>query len=147
MVMLRAALRRWLFAMVLLVPLPALAQLANTIQSVNVRAGPDASLPIVTWLPANEPLRVVGCTEGWAWCDIVAGRTRGWINAKYLSSTARNRSVPIVTFDLPAYWDAHYRRRAWAADAAQWADWNKPGFVPPPPVNRRLTFGPAGRAP
>jgi len=141
-----AVLRHWMIAIVLFVPVQAMAQLAHTIQSVNVRAGPDAMFPIVTWLPANEPLRVVGCTEGSRWCDIVAGRARGWINAKYLSDRARNRTVPIVTFDLAAYWDAHYRRRSWAADQAQWVDWNKPGFAPPPPGSR-LSLRPSTRAP
>lgn len=141
----RAVLRCWLIAIALLLSGPALAQLAHTLQPANVRAGPSSVFPLVTWLPANEPLRVVGCTEGSRWCDVVAGRTRGWISAQYLSDRARNRTVPIVAFDVTSYWEAHYRRRHWAADPSPWIDWNKPGFVPPPPVARRASSRPAAR--
>ena len=114
----RAALRRWLIVLALLLPGQALAQLAHTIQSANVRAGPSAVFPLVTWLPAKEPVRVVGCTEGSAWCDVVAGRTRGWIYARYLSDRARNRTVPIVAFDVTmsaTSWCDQRPGRAWRA--------------------------------
>jgi len=40
-----------------------------------------------------------------------------------------------VTFSVREYWDAHYARRRWHGDAARWVDWEKPGFLPPAPVN------------
>ena len=116
-------------------PADAAAQLAHTREAVNVRAGPDRMFPVVTWLPAREPLSVAGCTADGRWCDVVAGRTRGWIAASYLSQPFANRQAPVVTFSVREYWDAHYARRRWHADADRWVGWDKPGFVPPAPAN------------
>ncbi|MFO1315926.1 MAG: SH3 domain-containing protein [Burkholderiales bacterium] len=127
--------RRWLAAVLLALSAPVDAQLAHTRDAVNVRAGPDRMFPVVTWLPARNPLHVAGCTADGRWCDVVAGRTRGWIAASYLSQPFASRQAPVVTFSVRDYWAAHYARRPWQADADRWADWDKPGFVPPAPVN------------
>ena len=116
-------------------PAEAAAQLAHTRDAVNVRAGPDRVFPVVTWLPAREPLHIAGCTADGRWCDVVAGRTRGWIAASYLAQPFASRQAPVVTFSVREYWDAHYARRRWHGDAARWVDWEKPGFLPPAPVN------------
>jgi uncharacterized protein YraI len=74
-----------LVALLLLMPVPALAQvMSQTTQPVNVRAGPDRTSTVVTWLPGGSSVRIVGCTRAPRWCQIVAGRYRGWINGHYL---------------------------------------------------------------
>jgi uncharacterized protein YraI len=65
-------------AVVSCTPLAA-AQTATTTTSVNVRAGPDSALPTVTWLLSGTSVTVVGCLANWRWCDVVAGRDRGWV--------------------------------------------------------------------
>ena len=130
-----ALVRQCLVALYLLLPLPALAQFALTKQAVNMRAGPDPAFPLVTWLPARTTVSLVGCTVDWRWCDVVLGRSRGWVYSRYLSIRARNR-VPTVTFSVESYWDAHYRSRPWFSDQSSWINWGTPSFQPPPPRPR-----------
>src|SRR5450755_3504200 len=103
-----AGLRRWLLAALLLLPLSALAQTAATLRAVNVRAGPDQAFPLVTSLQPTTQVHVFGCTTGWQWCDIAAGRVRGWVHSQYLTNMFRER-IPIIDFSVEAYWDEHYR--------------------------------------
>jgi uncharacterized protein YraI len=120
-------------ALFLLAPIPALAQqLAHTTRPVNMRAGPDPAFPLVTWFPARTTVSVAGCTVDQRWCDVVAGRSRGWVYSGYLSITDRDR-VATVTFSVESYWDAHYRSRPWFADRSIWAGWGTPSFEPPRP--------------
>ncbi len=118
--------------LLLALPAVALAQPALTLRTVNVRAGPDPAFPVVTWLHRGQDVHVVACTEGWRWCDIVAGRTRGWVDANYLSGSFRNPRVPIVKFSVDTYWDEHYRNRSWYSTQSSWRDWGSPSFRPPP---------------
>ena len=118
-------------ALCLLAPLPALALTAVTQQAVNMRTGPDRVFPVVTTLPARAPVRVAGCTNGWRWCDVNSGRDRGWVDARYLSSSIRGRA-PIVRFSVGPYWDQHYRGRPWYASRGDWLNWGSPSFRPPP---------------
>ena len=119
-----------LVAVFLLLPIPALAQFALTTQPVNLRAGPDPAFPLVTWFPARTTVTLVGCTVDERWCDVVVGRSRGWLSSKYLSFRARNR-VPTVTFSVESYWDEHYRSRPWFSDKPLWINWGAPSFQPP----------------
>src|SRR5215510_8545835 len=91
---------RWswplLIAAATLLPLGASAQLvAITTQAANMRAGPDRSFPLVSWLPAGAAVNVVGCTHGWRWCDVVWGFNRGWIFARFLSMVFQNQPTVI----------------------------------------------------
>ena len=56
---------------VALVPAAARAEPAVTTQDVNMRAGPDASYPRVATLGRGVTVDVVGCVEGWQWCDVI----------------------------------------------------------------------------
>jgi hypothetical protein len=125
----------------MLLPLAAPAQSlsATTSQAVNVRAGPDPVFPQVTWLPGGEPVRVVGCLRASAWCDVVAGRTRGWVHSRYLSGVVRARA-PDIEFSIEDYWGAHYSRSRWYPTLSGWVDWESPSFTPPP-VPRGGLFG------
>ena len=135
-----------LLLLLLLLALPALAQQsASTLQAVNMRAGPDRAFPLVTWLPARTPVRVFGCTSRWRWRDVAAGRSRGRVDASYLSNAARR--APIVNFSVPGYWDRQYRGRPWDVNRNQWSNWGSPSFRPPPPPPMRppgQQRGPAG---
>ena len=59
----RAALRRWLIVIALLLPGPALAQLAHHPVGQCPRRT-ECSIPARDVAAAKEPVRVVGCTEG-----------------------------------------------------------------------------------
>ena len=116
-----------------MLPLAALAQPLSvlTTRAVNVRAGPDPVFPLVAWLPQGEQVRVVGCLRGSKWCDVVSGRTRGWLHSNYLSGVQRDRT-PEIGFSVADYWAAHYQRRPWYSSVANWVDWESPSFQPPP---------------
>jgi uncharacterized protein YraI len=127
----------------------ATAQTAITTQAVNVRAGPDRNFPAVTWLLGGVAVNVVGCTSDWRWCDIIAGRDRGWVYTRYLSFPFNNNTVtilqggptlglPVVTFNIGTYWGAHYRGRPWFGNQPYWDNrWQRrpppPAWRPPPP--------------
>jgi len=110
---------------------PALAQLDSTRRATVVRAGPDNRFPQVARLPNASNVHVHGCLDNRIWCDIQAGRTRGWVRLSDLTQTSRLRNAATVTFSVADYWDAHYRTRSWYASRDRWADWNSPGFTPP----------------
>jgi uncharacterized protein YraI len=111
-------------------PLSA-AQTATITSSVNVRSGPDRMFPTVTWLLTGASVTVAGCTSNWRWCDVSAGRDRGWVYARYLSHPLDGSAVTIIRggpklglpqteFSLGPYWDEHYQRKRWFAEKAQW---------------------------
>jgi len=86
-----------LVALLLTFFIPVSAQVAFTIQPVNVRAGPDRGFPLVTWLPGGVTVQVMGCLSGWRWCDVIFGRNRGWVFARYLAFSFQNQRMPIIT--------------------------------------------------
>jgi uncharacterized protein YraI len=120
---------------------PAAAQTATITNSVNVRAGPENIFPTVTWLLGGTSVTVTGCTANWRWCDVTAGRDRGWVYARFLSypfngsavaivQGGPNLGLPQIEFSLGPYWDAHYRGQRWFA---QKADWQRRWDQRPPP--------------
>ncbi|MGE3863934.1 MAG: SH3 domain-containing protein, partial [Burkholderiaceae bacterium] len=130
-------------ALMLLLPGLASAQ-AHTTTAVNLRAGPGVSYPIVTWLPAGVRVQVLGCLDGFQWCDVIASNYRGWVHAGFLAYPYRGQPVPVIrygaliglpllTFSLIPYWDAHYRHQPWYAQRPRWAD-RPPRPRPRPPV-------------
>lgn len=123
---------RWLLAFVLTSCMGlAAAQTATITRSVNVRSGPNASLPTVTWLLTGTRVSVTGCTANWNWCDVTSGGERGWVYSRYLSMPLQGSAVtilkagpalglPVVEFALGPYWDEHYQRRMWFPQKARW---------------------------
>src|SRR3954468_22100202 len=114
-----------------LVPAAGSAELAGTRGAVNMRAGPDVSFPQVALLSPNVTVDVVGCVEGYQWCDVVAGGNRGWVSAGYLSSRYNNVptvisyagpsiGIPLVSFAIGPYWDSYYRGRPWWNNRTYW---------------------------
>ena len=128
-----SALRRLCRSLLCMLPIPALAQSAFTVQAVNVRAGPDRVFPLVSWLPGGTPVNVIGCTNGWRWCDVIARGTRGWVYSRYLyefCSAAARRSSPSPSDLIGARTIADVRGTP--IDRA-WNNWGSPSWRPPPP--------------
>ena len=135
-----------LLALAILSYIPAAAaQTATVTSSVNVRAGPENFFPTVTWLLSGTRVTVTGCTANWRWCDVTAGRDRGWVYTRFLSYPFKGSAVtivrggpelglPQVAFELGPYWDAHYQGKRWFA---QKADWQRRWDQSPPPRARR----------
>lgn len=114
-----------------LLPVAAYASLAVTTQGVNMRAGPDASYPRVAALGGGVQVDVVGCVQGWQWCDVIAGPNRGWVYAQYLSYYYNNvptpiyyggpaLGIPLISFSIGPYWDDYYRGRPWWNNRTYW---------------------------
>ena len=74
----------------------AAAQTATTTSSVNVRAGPERMFPSVTSLLSGTSVAVVGCVDNWRWCDVIAGRDRGWVYTRFLSYPFRGSAVTMA---------------------------------------------------
>lgn len=100
-------------------------------RAANVRAGPDRHFPAATWLLAGTRVTIVGCVESWRWCDVIAGRDRGWVYARYLTVTVGGRAetiaragpgsgLPVIPFELGTYWNEHYAGRPFVARQAYW---------------------------
>ena len=70
--------RRWIGigTIALALPLAATAQQAFTRGGVDLRAGPGDNYPLVASLAPGQPLQVMGCTNGYGWCDVVWSRER-----------------------------------------------------------------------
>jgi uncharacterized protein YraI len=160
---------RWLDGSMLLVgalalPAAAWAQVAYTTQAVNIRAGPDRQYPQVAWLPSGVSVNVIGCVEGYRWCDVAAGPNRGWVYAKFLAYPYQNQPVPIIsggailglpliTFSIGPYWDNYYRGRPWYGNRSYWYGRPTPYYRPPqyyqprPPVYVPPSSRPPGYLP
>lgn len=135
--------RRWLAiaALAFAVPLAASAQEAYTRGSPTLFAGPSPDYPAVARLAPGQSLSVVGCTDGYGWCDVVLpDGLRGWVAANRLeydyagdtlplATYGAAIGVPIVGFTLGNYWSNYYRDRPWYREPRWWG--NRP---PPPPV-------------
>ena len=122
---------RALIAAVAFVPVVASGELAITTQGGNMRAGPDTSYPPVTYVGPGMKVDVVGCVEGWQWCDVVAGPNRGWVYSGYLSYSYYDRptlissggptlGIPLISFSIGPYWDTYYRGRPFWNNRAHW---------------------------
>src|ERR1700730_2525469 len=97
-IIMRKLLTFGLASVLLVVPFAASAQEAYTTRSVNVRAGPDTSYPVVGSLGAGAPVEVFGCIDDWSWCDVGFGYDRGWVYAPYLNYVYQGRRVPFYTY-------------------------------------------------
>lgn len=129
---------RLLLAAALTASAPVWAQQAATVTTgVSMRAGPDRGMPSVTTLLSRTSVELVGCLSNWSWCDVIAGRSRGWVYSRYLSVRADdtaitvvrggpNLGLPVVEFALGPYWDEHYQGRIWYPQkAAQQLRWDQ----------------------
>ena len=70
------------------ITLPASAQAqsrAIATTDVNLRAGPSTSYPAVNVVGAGDRVRVFGCLDTRAWCDVGYDGQRGWMSSNYLA--------------------------------------------------------------
>src|ERR1700736_1073332 len=120
-----------LASVLLAIPFATSAQDAFTTRSVNVRAGPDTSYPVVAILGGGAPVQVMGCLDDWSWCDVAFEDNRGWVYAPYLSyvyqggrvpfyTYAPSFGIPIIGFSVGSYWDRYYRGRPWYGRRDYW---------------------------
>lgn len=120
-----------LVAAAALMPAAASAEPAVTTHGVNMRAGPDVSYPQVAFLGRGMRVNVVGCVDGWQWCEVIAGPNRGWVYAGYLSYSYYNRptviayggpalGIPLISFSIGPYWDSYYRGRPFWNQRTYW---------------------------
>lgn len=126
------ALAMCLLAAVTVLPTKALAQQQGyTSKYVNLRAGPSRDYPIVVTVPAGISLTVVGCIEGYRWCDVVIGSNRGWVYAGNIVYAYQGNNVPllsygptigigITTFSVGSYWDNYYTGYPWYPQRQYW---------------------------
>jgi uncharacterized protein YraI len=126
---------------------------AYTNAPVDVYAGPAPDYPVVVEVPEGVPLTVMGCVEGYSWCDVAAPDLRGWVYGESLSYPYQGTNVPVMTygvqiglpivvFSVDSYWGRYYHDRPWYHDAARWANHPPPVRGGPPPVR-----GEVGRPP
>ena len=91
---------------------------AYTNAPVDVYAGPAPDYPVVAEVPEGVPLTVMGCVEGYSWCDVAAPDLRGWVYGGSLSYPYQGANVPVMTygvqiglpvvvFSVDSYW-GHY---------------------------------------
>jgi uncharacterized protein YraI len=77
-------------------------------------------------------ITIHGCARAWDWCDVEWRGNRGWVPAAGLDYRLDRTLLPVanygprvglphVDFDLPKYWEAHYRQRPWYADRKEWS--------------------------
>ncbi|MFT4267622.1 MAG: SH3 domain-containing protein, partial [Xenophilus sp.] len=135
---------RWLAAgaLALALPLAASAQEAYTRSVLNLHAGPGPAYPVVARLAGGQPLNVLGCTGGYAWCDVVLpDGLRGWAVADRLDYAWGGQivplvgygaaiGIPIIGFSLGSYWSDHYRDRPWFGEPRWWGHRPPPAPVP-----------------
>lgn len=118
-------------AVLTLVPATVFAAQGYTVATVNMLAGPDPQYPLIYTLDAGTPVDVQGCTDGWQWCDVIAGGSRGWIAGPYIEYLYNDQPVivtdygarigiPIVTFAIGAYWGHYYVNRPFYRDRVRW---------------------------
>jgi uncharacterized protein YraI len=130
---------------------------AFTTAAVNLRAGPDRSFPLVSWLQGGAPVTVFGCLNGWHWCDVAFGFNRGWVYGRFLAlpfngqqvlimNSGPRFGVPMVTFSVGPYWGAHYRGRPWYHQPPP-RGWGPPPPRPPPPRPPSASAPPPSRPP
>lgn len=120
-----------LFAALLLFAPQAHAESVYAISKVNLRAGPDGGYPVVDILKRNERVDLIGCIQGYQWCEVeTKSGEHGWVYAHYLSTTYNGNSVTIVqtngdgirivTYYPNFYWDNYYRNKYFYPERYRW---------------------------
>lgn len=96
-----------------------------------IRAGPSQDYPAVAQLQGGTPLQVMGCVQGYTWCDVSLPGLRGWVyggrlnyayqgNPVPLMSYGPQIGLPIIGFSFGSYWGDHYRAQPWYGQRDRW---------------------------
>jgi len=99
--------------------------------SVDLLAGPAAAFPPVAHVASGANVDIMGCTDGFKWCDIGWDGHRGWIDGTYLDSIYKDHhvniieygsqeNVPVVTFEQKTYWDNNYHDQPFYTEQRYW---------------------------
>ena len=117
----------------LAVPTLAVAQqLAYASKTISMRAGPSRDYPVVATLGSGTAMTIYGCLQGYRWCDVVVGASRGWVYSGNIVYPYLGQNVPvmsygstlglgIVTFSMGNYWDNYYTDYPWYPQRQNWA--------------------------
>lgn len=143
-------------ALLMIFPAAAFAADGYVTGNVNLRAGPDSEYPVIQVIPLGAPVSIQGCTQGWEWCDVIAGPNRGWVAGTYIQYSYNNQPVivtdygaqigiPIVSFVIGTYWGNYYANRPFYRDRARW--YSRPIPIRPPPRPRPPIRPPGGQRP
>ncbi len=131
-------------ALALGAPAFAFANDAFVVADISLQSGPDQEYPPIGDLPAGTEVDVQGCIEGFSWCDVVVGGDRGWIPGSYVEEEYDSHpvflidygpriGVPVVSFSIGTYWDAHYHNRPFYAQRGEWTQRHFEARPPPRP--------------
>jgi len=135
------------------IPAVALAQdqIAIVQLDLNLRAGPAPTYPILTAIPSQQPVTIIGCLDDRTWCDVVWADMRGWVYAPYLTyqTVALPQAPPAqlpppVIFEAETYWTQHYQDQPFFPERDRW--FGAAGGAAGGAVLGALVFGPVGAA-
>ena len=107
-------------------------QLAYASKTISMRAGPSRDYPVVATLGSGTAMTIYGCLQGYRWCDVVVGASRGWVYSGNIVYPYLGQNVPvmsygstlglgIVTFSMGNYWDNYYTDYPWYPQRQNWA--------------------------
>lgn len=105
---------------------------AVAVSTVNLRAGPSTSFPVVVKVQGGSALTTYGCLADYSWCDVGVAGVRGWMAAQYIqviqspgaspvlmtAAVAAGIGIAAVAFNQ-SYWNTHYVGRPW------YGQWNR----------------------
>jgi uncharacterized protein YraI len=137
-------------ALALFAPVFAYANDGFLVSDISLQSGPDSDYPPIGDLQAGTEVDVQGCIEGYAWCDVIVGDDRGWVPGSYLEEEYDNQPVflvdygprigiPVVSFSIGTYWDAHYHNRPFYSQRTEWVNRR---FTPRPPPRPSIAHAP-----
>ena len=137
-------------ALALFAPVFAYANDGFLVSDITLQSGPDSEYPPIGDLQAGTEVDVQGCIEGYAWCDVIVGDDRGWVPGSYLEEEYDNQPVflvdygprigiPVVSFSIGTYWDAHYHNRPFYSQRTEWVNRH---FTPRPPPRPSVAHAP-----
>lgn len=131
-------------ALALGAPLAAFANDAYVVSDISLQSGPDTDYPPIDNLSAGTEVDVQGCVEGFSWCDVIVGEDRGWVPGSFIEEDYNNQpeflvdygpriGIPVVSFNIGVYWDAHYHSRPFYAQRTEWVNRHIAVRAPPRP--------------
>ena len=102
-----------------------------TNSSVDLLAGPASNFPPVAHVAAGANVDIMGCVNGFKWCDVGWNGNRGWIDGHYLDSLYKEHHVkvidsgaqenlPVIQFEQKSYWDSYYHDRPFYTEKSYW---------------------------
>lgn len=66
---------------------------AMTTDALNLRNGPGPGYAVLSTLPANSSVSIIGCIDGTLWCQVDAMGNTGFVYAEYLTTGSSDAPV------------------------------------------------------